>query len=74
MPLDDIITLSTDACFPPFKVVDGLLNVAISDTPIRADLLAIADMSNFYSYVEVMATVCHPKPKRALFNIIRPFG
>ena len=56
------------------QVVDGNLHLAIGEIAFRQDLMDIADFSNFQFLSEVMTTVCYPKPKRALLNILRPFG
>ena len=57
-----------------FQVIDGKLDLAIADTIVTIEILEQADASNFVSLAEVMTTVCIPKPKKALLNILRPFG
>ena len=56
------------------QVVDGNLHLAIGEIAFRQDLMDIAEFSNFQFLSEAMTTVCYPKPKRALLNILRPFG
>ena len=56
------------------QVIDGKLDLGIADTIITKEFLEAADMSDFLSIAEVMTTVCYPKPRKALLNILRPFG
>ena len=62
------------SAYLPFQISDGKLELAVADLAIRQDIIEAADMSNFVSLAEVMTTVCYPKPRKALFNILRPFG
>ena len=66
-----LLILST---YLPFQISDGKLDLAVAETVVRQDILETADFSNFVSLAEVMTTVCYPKPRKALFNILRPFG
>ena len=57
-----------------FQVIDGKLDLTVADTIISKEILEQVDVSNFVSLMEAMTTVCYPKPKKALLNILRPFG
>ena len=46
----------------------------MADTPIRKEILEVADLSNYLTISEIMFSVCHPKLKQSLFNVVRPFG
>jgi len=56
------------------QVIKGKLDFAVTDAALKRELLDTADMSNFITVAEVMFTVCQPKLRKSLLNILRPFG
>ena len=54
--------------------MEGRLDIGVGEFMIQLDKISALDMTQFTSISEVMFSVCQPKQKRALFNMLRPFG
>jgi hypothetical protein len=51
----------------------GKVDMVIGEIFMSRDFLKVFDFSNFLTTMDVMFTVCQPRIKSGIFNVLAPF-